>query len=185
MPKTLASRPPSNDDRIDNALLALMGRGDPITHDAVALESGVSRRTVYRRYADQKALRLRVWELLSPPQGLNLDLRQLLDGGLAQQFQTFDSNAAAMTVTMASAEGRAIRNQLSEARVNYYRSVFGAALAPLDEPLRTQVAAALQVLCSGLAWREMRDQWGLDGASMAAGCAFVIEAAVKAARNPG
>lgn len=175
---------PSNDQRIDNALLELMGRGEPITHDAVAEQSGVSRRTVYRRYADQKALRLRVWELLSPPQGLNLDLTQLLDGGLARQFEVFDSNAAAMTVTMASAEGRAIRNQLSTARVNYYRSVFGAALAPLDEPLRTRVTAALQVLCSGLAWREMRDQWGLDGEAMAAGCAFVIEAAIRAARQP-
>jgi AcrR family transcriptional regulator len=185
MPKPAKSIAPNNNDRIDSALLELMGRGDPITHDAVAEQSGVSRRTVYRRFADQKALRQRVWELLSPPQGLNLDLQQLLAGGLAEQFRTFDSNAPAMTVTMASAEGRAIRNQLSPARVDYYKSVFGGALAPLDEPLRTQVTAALQVLCSGLAWREMRDQWGLDGAGMAAGCAFVITAAVGAAGERG
>lgn len=171
----------AKDQSIDAALLALMGRGAPITHDAVAAESGVSRRTVYRRFADQKALRARIWELLSPPQAFERDLEGLLSEGLAEQFGKFDQQSAAMTVTMASAEGRAIRNQLAEQRRAYYRRIFEPALIGIAEPRRTELIAVMQLLCSGLAWREMRDQWELDGSTSAQACAFAIRAILKTA----
>lgn len=168
---------------IDAALLSLMGSGAVLTHDAVAAQAGISRRTVYRRYPDQKALRARVWELLSPPQPFERDLENLLNGGLAEQFAKFDAEAEAMTVTMASAEGRAIRNQRKDQRTAYYRAVFGPALAGLPEPRLTQTLAVLQLLCSGFAWREMRDQWDLDGTASADACVAAIRAILGAARD--
>lgn len=179
---TQVPRRPCNDSLIDSALLDLMADGQPITHDAVAALSGVSRRTIYRRFADQKALRQRVWQLLSPPQAFSYSLEELLDHGLKRQLAGFDENTAAMTVSMASAEGRAMRNTVTAQRVAYYRGLFDTELAALPEPLRTEVIAALQTLCSGFAWREGHDQWGLDGESVARGCVWVIRAAIAAAK---
>lgn len=178
----------NNDARIDRALLDLMASGEPITHDAVAALADVSRRTVYRRFADQAALRQRIYMLLSPPTGLTGDLQFLLSGGLAEQFRKFDEVGAAMTVTMASAEGRAIRNQKTPERTAYYREIFADATSALNEPARTQAIAVMQLLASGLAWREMRDQWDLDGDAIASACGWAIQTlvhAAKAGNGPG
>ena len=171
--------PQTTDDRVRAALLTVMAAGAPLTHDAVAAEAGVSRRTVYRRYPDQAALRNEVWHLLSPPTVMQGDLAELLDHGLTATFTAFDDNAAAMTVAMASAEGRAVRNQQTAARVAYYRSIYAAALGDLPEPRRTQALAVLQLLSSGLAWREMRDQWGLTAPEMAQATGWAIRALLK------
>lgn len=171
---------PNTDARIDAALLEIMGCGAPVTHDAVAVEAGVSRRTVYRRFADQTALRKRVWELLSPPGALDGDLAQLLDGGIVEGFLAFDAEAPAMTVTMASAEGRAIRNQMRPQRVEYYRRVFQESTAHLPETVQTQVIAVLQLLCSGLAWREFRDQWNLTGKDAGEAATWAVRALLAA-----
>ncbi|MFM5886413.1 MAG: hypothetical protein ACKOQ3_13995 [Novosphingobium sp.] len=168
------------DSRIRDALLAITAKGLPLTHDRVAHEAQTSRRTVYRRYPDQEALRREVWTLLSPVGVMRGDLDWLLGGGLAETFATFDGNAATMTAAMASAEGRAIRNQQSAERVAYFRTLYADALGDLAEPQRTQALAVLQLLSSGLAWREMRDQWGLEASGMAAASGWAITVLLKA-----
>lgn len=169
-------KPRPTDDRIRDALLAVMGRGIPLTHDAVAAEAGVSRRTVYRRYPDQTALRQELWRLLSPRAVLQGDLDWLLERGLLETFESFDAHAATMTVAMASAEGRAVRNQQNAARTAYYREIYAEALEGVPEPQRTRALAVLQLLSSGLAWRDMRDQWGLAAADMTAAVRWAIAA---------
>lgn len=164
----------STDERIREALLAITAKGLPLTHDLVAREAQTSRRTVYRRFEDQAALRREVWRLLSPAGVMQGDLDWLLGGGLDENFAQFDANAATMTATMASAEGRAIRNQKTADRVAYFRGIYGDALSDLAEPQRTRALAVLQLLSSGLAWREMRDQWGLDAPAMAAASRWAI-----------
>jgi len=168
------------DERIRNALLAITAKGLPLTHDLVAREATTSRRTVYRRFADQDALRREVWRLLSPKGVMQGDLEWMLGGGLNETFAQFDANAATMTATMASAEGRAIRNQKTADRVRYFRDLYADRLGDLPEPARTRAVAVLQLLSSGLAWREMRDQWGLDADGMAAASGWAIEALLGA-----
>lgn len=157
----IRSRP--NDAAIDSALLALTAEGHGFNHDDVAERAGVSRRTVYRRYADQPALRRRVWELLSPPSGFERDEPWLDNGGLVEDFRAFDANETASIVAMSSLEGRAMRNALRAQRIAATERLFGPHVAKLPEPDRTRALAVLQLLVSGLAWREMRDQWGLSG----------------------
>ena len=161
-------------ERIQEALIALMVEGARINHDLVAERAGISRRTVYRYYADQPALREAVWQKLSPSGSLPTSLDQLLET-LPEVFRIFDERATEMMVAMSSPEGRAIRNTMTERRAAAFRKVYGEATEQLPEPDRTQAIAVLQLLSSGLAWREMRDQWQLDGQQVAVTARWAIE----------
>lgn len=156
---------PQNDhtrERIEDALIDLMAAGDKLNHDGVAKRAQVSRRTVYRYFPDQDALRAAMWKRLSPVSGMPTSLEALFRH-LDEVFVDFDAKAAAMTVTMASAEGRAIRNVMKPDRVAAFRGIFAEATADLPEPDRTWAIAAMQFLSTGFAWREMRDQWDMTG----------------------
>lgn len=160
--------------KIADAILALMAEGDRLNHDLVAERAGVSRRTVYRYYPDQAALRAAAWARVGPAGGIPRTLGEFV-GGLPARFANFDDKADAMTVVMASAEGRAIRNVMKEERVAAFRAMLAPNVAALAEPDRTRAIAAIQFLGSGFAWREMRDQWDLDGAEAAAACRWALE----------
>jgi AcrR family transcriptional regulator len=168
--------PAGTDERIDKALMRLCARGGTYNHDMVAEEAGVSRRTVYRRFADQKALRAHVWQLLSPPAGMPDDRERLLGGGLYETFRNFEAKAEEMTVVMASPEGRAMRNDRKQERERSYRAMFGESVAALDAADATAALAVIQLLGSGLAWREMRDQWDLDADAMGRAATWAIKA---------
>ncbi len=172
---TTSEKPSSNDERIDEALLQLAAEGAPLTHDAVASKSGVSRRTVYRRYADQVALRKRLWSLLSPPGGMPRSLHDLLTWELRETFEKFDRQAAVMTVASASPEGRQMRLEMKQERVAAYNAIFGPHTKDLTENQARKAHAAMQLLCSGLAWREMRDQWDLSGPDVAEASVWAVK----------
>ncbi|MDG2534318.1 helix-turn-helix domain-containing protein [Sphingomonas sp. HITSZ_GF] len=160
--------------KIADAILALMAEGDRLNHDQVAERSGVSRRTVYRYYPDQAALRAAAWARVGPAGGIPTTLDAFV-GDMAGRFANFDDKADAMTVVMASAEGRAIRNVMKPERVTAFRAMLAPNVEALAEPDRTRAIAAIQLLGSGFAWREMRDQWDMDGPEAAAACRWAIE----------
>ncbi|WP_109807580.1 TetR/AcrR family transcriptional regulator [Sphingosinithalassobacter portus] len=161
-------------ERIEDALLALTAEAAVINHDAVAERAGVSRRTVYRYFPDQDALRAAIWRRMSPPGGMPTTLDALLDG-MAERFRKFDQHEAAMTVMMASAEGRAARNLMKPDRIAAFRGMLSEATAYLPEPDRRWAIAAIQLIGSGFAWREMRDQWDMKGDDIAVAARWAIE----------
>jgi AcrR family transcriptional regulator len=163
-----------NRGRIGQALLELMADGERLNHDNVATRAGISRRTVYRHFPDQAALRKEIWTLLSSQGKLPADLDDWLTNGIPQLYRQFDERAAAVTVALASAEGRAMRNSVTPDRAAAYRALYAEATAALPEPDRTHAIAALQFVGSGFAWREMRDQWDMDGEAVAATVLWVI-----------
>jgi AcrR family transcriptional regulator len=170
---------PDNPDtrrRIDAALLELIAEGERLNHDALAIRAGVSRRTVYRYHPNRKALLRTVRDRVSP--GAPDDsLPRTLTTMLARQparFDGFDENATAMTVALASADGRRMRNTLTPERTEAWRETLAAETAHLAEPARTQAIAAIQLLDSALAWREMHDQWGLTGTQIAEASGWAI-----------
>jgi AcrR family transcriptional regulator len=162
------------ESRIGQALLELMAEGERLNHDNVAARAGLSRRTVYRRFPDQVALRKEIWKLLSSQGKLPTDLDDWLANGIRRLYRQFDERAAAATVALASAEGRAMRNSITSDRAEAYRALYAEATAALPEPDRTHAVAALQFIGSGFAWREMRDQWEMDGDTIATTVQWVI-----------
>ena len=160
--------------KIVDALTSLMAEGAQLTHDAVAARAAISRRTVYRYFPDQGSLRAAVWARLGPSGGIPTTVENLL-GDMAERYGNFDRNAATMTVAMASAEGRAIRNVMKPERSAAYRGMLSDRVAALPEADRTRAIAAIQLLSTGLAWREMRDQWDLEADGMAIACRWAIE----------
>lgn len=169
---------PHTRTRIQDALIALMAEGEQLNHDRVAERARVSRRTVYRYFPDQTALRAGAWERMGPEGGIPDSLDALITA-LPDRFAKWDEKADAMTVALASAEGRAIRNVKKPQRVAAYRKMLDAATAHLPEPRRTQAIAAIQFASSSFAWREMRDQWGLDAEGIAAACKWLVETLVR------
>lgn len=163
-----------NRGRIGQALLELMADGEKLNHDNVAVRAGVSRRTVYRQFPDQASLRQEIWTLLSSQGKLPTDLDDWLTNGIPRLYRQFDERAAAVTVALASSEGRAVRNSVTPDRVAAYRALYAEAVAALPEPDRTHAVAALQFIGSGFAWREMRDQWDMDGEAISSTVLWVI-----------
>ena len=88
-------------------------------------------------------------------------------------------------VALSSAEGRAIRNVMTRERVAAFRHIFDEATAGLEEPRRTHAIAVLQFITSGFAWREMRDQWGLDAPAIAAASRWAVETLLTELRKGG
>ncbi|MBO9711394.1 TetR/AcrR family transcriptional regulator [Sphingomonas sp.] len=165
---------PSTRERTVDALIALIAAGEQLNHDRVAERAGLSRRTVYRYFPDQSSLRAAAWERLGPPGGMPSTLHDFV-GLMPERFGKFESNAEAMTVTMASPEGRAMRNVMTTKRVETFRALFAEQTAHLAEPARTEAIAALQYMGCGYAWLEMRDQWELGPEGAAAACSWAIE----------
>ena len=165
---------PHTREKIVDALTELMAEGEKLTHDAVAARAKRSRRTVYRYFPDQESLRAAVWARLGPSGGIPTSLDALL-GGMEARFGDFDRKATTMMVAMASAEGRAIRNVAKDERVAAWRGMLDDRLTALPEPDRTRAIAVLQLIGTGLAWREMRDQWDMEAEGMTVACRWAIE----------
>lgn len=170
---------------IEDALLETLAEGDPsgVNHDRIAERAGVGRRTVYRYFPDRMALLQAGWHRLnraaSPGVAMPKSSQSILNG-LEELFTGFDSNADAMTVTMASAEGRAIRNAMTPQRVAAYRAALDKETAHLDPHRRDLAIAAIQLLNSGFAWREYHDQWNLSGKDMAKASRWAIATLLRA-----
>lgn len=170
---------------IEDALLDTLAEGDPsgINHDRIAERAGIGRRTVYRYYPDRTALLQAGWRKLSHAASPSVAMPKSAEGimgGLEDLFTGFDRNAEAMTVTMASAEGRAIRNAMTPQRVEAYRASLAQETAHLDSHRRDMAIAVIQLLNSGFAWREYRDQWQFDGADMAKASRWAIDTLLRA-----
>jgi AcrR family transcriptional regulator len=170
--------------RIEDALLEFMVAGEPerLTHDAVAEAVGISRRTVYRYYPDRDALMKALWHRTTraagPGVGFPNDAREVL-GRLDEVFCGFDSNAAAMMVALSSPEGRAVRNAMKAERDLAWRKALAGETADLSELDRKMVLGIIQLLSTGLAWRELRDQWDLEGSEIATACRWAIATLLK------
>lgn len=162
---------------LDGLLAALSaGRGEEMTHDALARRVGVSRQTVYRHFPDRESLMSALWERLNPrftAQGLPTDeaaLRSLL----APMYNAFDRDADLITMAHSTPQGRAMRLSVRDKRSAAFRQAAAEATRGLEEREAVMVAAVIQLLHGGQAWIEMRQQWELSGGEIAKACDWAI-----------
>jgi AcrR family transcriptional regulator len=176
--------------RIEDALLDFMvaDEADRISHEGVAEAVGISRRTVYRYYPDRDSLMKALWRRTTraagPGVGFPQDASEVLTR-LDELYCGFDSNAAAMMVALSSPEGRAVRNSMKAERDAAWRKALAAETAKLSELDRKMVLGIIQLLSTGLAWRELRDQWDLDGKEIAAACRWAIATLLRDVEERG
>jgi AcrR family transcriptional regulator len=163
--------------RIEDAMLEALTAGEPgrLNHAGLAEAVGVSRRTVYRHFPDKDALMKGLWHRTN--RAIGTGFPRSADEVLARlepAYRGFDANAAAMTVAMSTPEGRAVRNAMKAERDAGWRKALAGEVAALPERDRTMVLGVIQLLSTGLAWRELRDQWDLDGGEIATACRWAI-----------
>lgn len=162
--------------RIADAVIQLMadGRTD-ISHDVVAEVTGISRRTIYRYFADREALlsgaSTRVRELAGSRVAFPSNEADLLD--TVPIYTGFDRIAPIATLVRSTPQGRAMRKSQKLERQESYRAATADAVKDLSEPDRTLATAMLQVLHT-TPWLEMRDHWDLDGEQIARATAWAI-----------
>lgn len=166
---------------IEAALMALAAEGGRFNHDAVAKRAGVSRRTVYRRYPDQKALRAAIRARIDAPAPPPASLEAVIEG-LATRFAEFDARPAEATLALASTEGRAARRR---AKGDEVRALLGEEAGSLPDPERVRAAAMLGFLGEGTAWLELREQWDLTGEDAASACRWAMETLIEDLRRRG
>ena len=168
---------------IEDAMLDILAENEEggLTHDRIAARLGIGRRTVYRYFPDRQALMEALWLRLTqaagPGPGMPHDIDSLT-GQLPQLFSGFDQAASAMTVCMSSGQGRAMRAAKTPERRASYRAALAPATAALPEADQVKAVAAIQLLRSGHAWLEMRDQWSLDGLASAEAVTWAIRVLV-------
>jgi len=177
-------RPAFNEDtraKICQATIELLGEIGNINHDAVAERAGISRRTVYRYYPDQKALLSGAREYVTEMAGLNVRFPRS-ETDLVDQLEDihtgFDSIAPMMVLIRSTPQGRALRLADRDARVAQYSKV--AADAVKDLPMADQrIATAMLQFLHTSAWLEMHDQWGFTGEEIARSCRWAMKTLLR------
>jgi AcrR family transcriptional regulator len=159
-------------DLILDAALEMMAANafDRETHDELARRVGVARRTVYRYFPTRDSLIEAAWRRVNiNPSGVTYSLPT--DAGSVTRtiddfFDTVEANGLAVLVAMTTPPGRAARASGREPRGVAWRAALAAEVINLPEEERDLPLAVMQLMRSGFAWVEMRDQWGLSAAQM-------------------
>lgn len=173
---------------IVDALLEALASGEyeGMTHDSLAKRVGVSRQTVYRYFPDRDQLMQALWTRVTAAIGTGMpeSERALLDK-MEALFTGFDAIAPIITVTMSTPQGRAMRNSMKARRRDAYLNATADAASRLEERDARMAAAVIQLLNSGNAWIEMRQQWDMTGEEIATACRWAARTLLADLRARG
>ncbi len=165
----------------------LLRRGSDVTFDAVAKESGVPQRTLYRYFENREALFGTFWhwvnELIDVP-ALPTSPDEVV-AHVPALFEAFDRDEPLVRAMMHDPHGRAVRRVNSDVR----RKKFSEALRPVIDELpqyeATHLLASVTVLCSATGWESMKDNWQLSGAEAAQAVQWAVKELIDAAQARG
>lgn len=163
-------------------------RRDPqgdFTFDAIAKQSGIERRTVFRHFATKEALLEAFWIWINQrvtPRTLPESLDELI-AAPRTTFARFDDQDGVIRGSLHTPTGRAMRMVAVPAR----RAAFTTALrevttgaSPAD---RRRLEAVVHALYSASAWETMRDYAGVSGAQAGDAASWAIDILVDAVRR--
>jgi AcrR family transcriptional regulator len=172
-------------ERILQALERLLSQlpESDVPFDAIAVEAGVERRTIFRHFETREALFDAFWLWFNARQGFVItpaDPAELIDAPKAA-FARFDLTEGVVRSSLHSASGRAMRRRATPAR----RAAISAALAPVTKDLSHDdaalVTALAHLLYSAPAWEVMKDFGGLTGTQAGQAASWALRLILSAA----
>lgn len=170
-PKQFATLRQRNAQRARQEILAAVGRLftdeqlDEVTIAAVARESGMSERTIYRYFPTKPTLLGEFWNWLSIESGITRLPRnesELLEA-IPAAYAGFDRNEALVRAYVVSTAGRELHARSNPGRRETIEACLSQATAGLSNAERRRVCAVVQLLFSAKAWASMTESWNLSG----------------------
>ena len=165
-------------DRILDVVIANLAKGDldKLTILDIALEAGVTERTIYRHFQTREDLLKAVWPHMQSKIGMSgfpKDVETLL-AAPARLFPRFDMYEGSVRASMYSPAGREVRTGANPARQQAFTSCVSEVLPELDDAARRRRAAVVQMIGSSHGWACLKDYWGLDTKEAARAAAEAI-----------
>jgi AcrR family transcriptional regulator len=157
---------------------------DALTVDRIAVEAGLSARTVYRYFPDREALLQATSDdydasmPYTPPSTAD-DVATVFE----QLFPAFDTDADAIRASLVARLSGAIRWRGRERRVAEITGALREVTADLPPDDAREAAAVITYLASSLAWMSMADESGLDGAASGRAVGWAIRTLVSDLRS--
>lgn len=172
--------------RILDAAVSVLRRGDDFTMGAVAAESGVTERTVFRHFETREKLFEAVWQWANRQidrPGMPRSADELINGPRVM-FPRFDDNEALFRWFSSSPLGQAVRLSVKDERQSAYLAIVRRARPDLGRTAQRRLAAVCQLLDCSFAWQSMRDYWDLDGEEAGRAASEAIAALLHIKENP-
>lgn len=172
-------------DRIMQGLSTILRRGDEVTFDILAVDTGIPVRTLYRYFPSKDLLFAAFWPWLNalieaPARPTSPD--EVVDH-ISELFAAFDRDEPLVRAMLHHPIGQAVRLANAEARRGKFADALGPVTATLSETEAGHLLAAVTALCSASGWESMKDNWGLSGAAAANAAQWAVRALINEARG--
>lgn len=156
---------------------------EPLSHEAIAVRTGIAARTVYRHFPSRADLVSALWERLRDETGTRWPTAEAEIGDAVRaQFEQFEAHASLVRASIvASATAHYAVHGSAEGRAAFRQS-----LAPLLRTISPPEADRLVALCvaiySAPFWQMLRDRGQLSNKEASEAAVGALEAAITAAR---
>jgi AcrR family transcriptional regulator len=158
---------------------------EEVTFEAVARESGVPQRTLYRHFPNKEALFSAFWRWLNEQietPTLPTSPEEVVSQ-IPALFAAFDRDEALVRAMLHHPSGRAVRLAHAEARRHKFAQALREITERLTEDPAQRLLASVTVLCSASGWETMRDNWDLSGIAAAEAAQWAVQALIDNARE--
>ncbi len=157
---------------------------EELSFAAIAKESGVKERTVYRHFPTKAALieSLCGWYRERVRYGDYAHTEAELLAKPTQIFPAFEQNERLARALWSSPQGRAFRLSDVEERKAGIKTAIADAVQGLPPRQARWIAAAIHALLSSATWQSMKDYWNLPGEEAGKASAMAMELLLNAVR---
>jgi AcrR family transcriptional regulator len=155
------------------------------TLDAIAVEAGVERRTVFRHFATKEALLEAFWVWINrriAPRTLPGSVEELV-AAPRKTFARFDDEEGVIRASLHTPAGRAMRLAAVPARRQAFRDALRDVTRGMPAADRRRLEAVVHALYSASAWEAMRDYAGVSGSQAGDAASWALALLIDSARG--
>ncbi len=152
---------------------------------SLARQAGVSVRTIYRHFSSRDELldELAHWlddQIAVFPSATTVEDLEVLPRTL---FPAFDEKATVLLAQSATPAGQEVRARGRRRHIQFYREVLGDLVAGLPPEEARGALAVITYLLSMQAWRNMREEFDMDGSQSGKAVAWAVRTLITDLRR--